>query len=150
MMQVTVEVPRAFALTVSEKKAETMCMRMPPSRTPQTKIRVEAAGQTGEQMLSFTYLGGAVTKTPDMSGEIARMTRARWMRVRRYLRELHDQTKVTLFLQIRQVKTEAIKAPLYGYISWTLRQEKYPRLCTVHHRVVLGILVHRANDHTVG
>ena len=41
-MEVIVEVCRVFALTVSAKKTETMYM--PPPRTPQTMVRVEAAG----------------------------------------------------------------------------------------------------------
>ena len=61
MMEVIVEVCRAFALTVSAKKTETM--RMPPPRTPRTMVRVEAAGQTYKQVQCFTYLGGAVTET---------------------------------------------------------------------------------------
>ena len=80
MMEVIVEVCRAFALTVSAKKTETMCM--PPPRTPQTMVQVEAAGQTYKQVQCFTYLGGAVTEVPDMSVEIARRTRACWMRIR--------------------------------------------------------------------
>ena len=43
IMEVIVEVCRAFALTLSAKKTETMCM--PPPRTPRTMVRVEAAGQ---------------------------------------------------------------------------------------------------------
>ena len=43
MMEVIVEVCRAFALTVSAKKTETMCM--PPPCTPRTMVRIEAAGQ---------------------------------------------------------------------------------------------------------
>ena len=65
MMEVIVEVCRAFALTVSARKTETMCM--PPSRTPRTMVQVEAAGQIYKQVQSFTYLGGAVTEVPDMS-----------------------------------------------------------------------------------
>ena len=42
MMEVIVEVCRTFALTVSAKKTETMCM--PPPRTPRTIVRVEADG----------------------------------------------------------------------------------------------------------
>ena len=79
MMEVIVKVCRAFALTVSAKKTETMCM--PPPRTPRTMVRIEAAGQIYKHVQSFTYLGGAVTKTPDMSVEIARRTRACWMRI---------------------------------------------------------------------
>ena len=112
MMKVIVEVWRAFALIVSAKKTETMCM--PPPRTPRTMVRIKAAGQIYKQVQCFTYLGGAVTETPDMSIKIARRTRACWMRIRRYSRELYDQPKVALPLKIRMVKAEAIEALLYG------------------------------------
>ena len=65
---------------MSAKKTKTMCM-LPP-RKPQTILRVEAAGQIYKQVESFTYLGGTVTEIPDMSVEIARRSRACWMRVR--------------------------------------------------------------------
>ena len=74
MLGAVVEVCRAFALTVSAKKTETTCM--PPPRTSRTMVRVEAPGQIYKQVQSFTYLGGAVTETTDMSVEIARRTRA--------------------------------------------------------------------------
>ena len=138
MMEVIVEVCRAFALTVSAKKTETMCM--PPPRTPRTMVQIEAAGQTYKQVQSFTYLGGAVTEVPDMSVEIAIRTRACWMRIRRYLRELYDQPQVSLSLKTRMVKAEAIEALLYGCSTWTLRQEHYAKLRTVHHRVLLRII----------
>ena len=135
MMEVIVEVCRAFALTVSAKKTETMCM--PP---PRTMVQIKAAGQIYKQVQSFTYLGGAVTGTPDMSVEIARRTRACWMRIRRYSRELYGQPKVALFLKTRMVKAEAVEALLYGCSTWTLRQEHYAKLRTVHHRALLRII----------
>ena len=97
MMEVIVGVCRAFVLTVSVKKTETMCMRSP--RTPRTTVRIEAAGQIYKQVQSFTCLGGAVTETPDMSVGIARRIRACWMRIRRYQLELYDQPKVALSLK---------------------------------------------------
>ena len=102
IMEVVAEDCRAFASTVSAKKTETMCM--PPRRTPRTMVQVEAAGKTYKQVQSFTYLGGTVAEVPDMSVEIARRTRACWMRIRRYLRELYDQPKVALSLKTRMVK----------------------------------------------
>ena len=138
MMEVIVEVCRAFALTVSAKKTETMCM--PPPCTPRTMVQIEAAGQTYKQVQSFTYLGGAVTEVPDMSVEIARRTRACWMRIRLYLRELYDQPKVSLSLKTRITKAAAIEALLYGCSTWTLRQEHYAKVRTVHHRVLLRII----------
>ena len=139
MMEVIVEVCREFALTVSAKKTETMCM--PPPRTPRTMVRIEAAGQIYKQVQSFTYLGGAVTETPDMSVEIARPTRACWARIRRYSRELYGQPKVALSLKTRMVKGEAIEALLYGCSTYvdpppgTLRQTSYrtpPGLASYH------------------
>ena len=138
MMEVIVEVCQAFALTVPAKKTETMCM--PPARAPRTMVRVEAAGQINKQVQSFTYLEGAVTETPDMSVEIARRTRAYWMRIRRYLRELYDRPKVALSLKTRMEKAEAIEALLYGCSAWTLRQEHYAKLRIVHYRVLLRII----------
>ena len=139
MIEVIIEVCRAFALTVSAKKTETMCM--PPPRTPRTMVRIEAAGQIYIQVQSFTYLEGAVTETPDVSVEIARRTRACWTRIRRYSRELYGQPKVALSLKTRMVKAEAIEALLYdGCSTWTLRQEHYAKLRTIHHRVLLRII----------
>ena len=123
---------------VSAKKTETMCM--PPPRTPWTMVQVEAAEQTYKQVQPFTYLGGAMTDVPDMSVDFARRTRACWMRIRRYLRELYDQPKVAPSLKTRMVKAEAIETLLYGCSTWTLRQEHYAKLRTVHHRVLLRII----------
>ena len=138
MIEVIVEVCRALALTVSAKKTETVCM--PPPHTPRTMVRILAAGQIYKQVQSFTYLGGAVTETPDMSVEIARRTRACWIRIRRYSRELYGQPKVAFSLKTRMIKAEAIKPLLYGCSTWTLRQEHYAKLRTVHNRVLVRII----------
>ena len=91
-----------------------------------TMVRIEVAGQIYKQVQSFTYLGGAVTETPDVSVEIARRTRACWTRIRRYSREeLYGHLKVALSLKTLMVKAEAIEALLYGCSTWTLRQEHY-------------------------
>ena len=123
---------------MSAKNTETMCM--PPPRTPRTMVRVEAVGQIYKQVQYSTYLGSAVTETPDMSVEIAKRTRACCMRIRRYLRELYDQPKVAISLKTRIVKAEAIEALLYGCSMWALRQQHYAKLRTVHHRVFLRII----------
>ena len=148
MMEVIVEICRAFALTVSVKKTETMCM-LPP-RTPRTMVRVEAAKKIYKQVQSSTYLGGAVTETPDRSVEIARRTRACWMRIRRHVCELYDQPKVALSLKTRIVKAEAIEALLYGCSTGTLRQEHYAKLRIVHHRSCFASSWHSARDQAIG
>ena len=86
-MEVIVEICRIFALTVSAKKIETMCM--PPPRKTRMTVQVEAAGKIYKQVQSFTYREGTVIETPDMSVEIATRTRACWMRIRQYLREYY-------------------------------------------------------------
>ena len=65
MMEVIVEVYRAFALTVSAKKTKTMCI--PPPGKAWTMMRVEATGKIYKKVQSLTVLGGAVTETTDMS-----------------------------------------------------------------------------------
>ena len=107
MMVVIVEVCRAFVLTVSAKKTETTYM--PLLRTPRTMMRVDAAGKIYEQVQFFTYLGGAVTETPDMPVEIARRTRICWICIRRYLREFYDQPKGMFSINTRMVKADAIE-----------------------------------------
>ena len=131
MMEVIVEVCRAFALTVSATKLKTMCM--PPPRKPRTVVRVGAAGQIYKQVQHFTYLKSAVIETLNMSIKIARRTRACWMRIRRYLHEICDQPKVALSLKTRMVKAGAIETLLYGCNTWTLGQELYSKVRIVHH-----------------
>ena len=75
-----------------------------------------------------------------MSVEIARRARACWMRIRRYVRELYDQPRVALSLKTQMVKAKAFEALLYGCSTWTLCQEHYSKLRTVHHRVLLRII----------
>ena len=74
MITVVVDVFGTFGLTISESKTETMCM--PITRAPATKIVLNATGQEYRQTTSFTYLGGSVTETPNLSNEIDRQIRA--------------------------------------------------------------------------
>ena len=99
MMAVFVEVFGTFGLTISESKTETMCMSI--SCAPATQIVFNATGQQYRQTTSFTYLGGTVTETPNLSDEIDRRFRAGWMSFKRYTRELLYSTAQ------RQVKSAA-------------------------------------------
>ena len=136
-MDVIVEVCRAFAVTVSVKKTDTR--HIPPPHTPRTMVRVEAAGQISTNRCNPSPMGGTGPEAPDMSVEIARRTRACWIRIRRYPRELYDQSKVAFSLKARMVKAEAIEVLLYGCSTWTLRREHFAKRRTVHHRVSLRI-----------
>ena len=70
MMEVIVDVCRAFTLIVSVQKTQAMCI--PPPRIPQTIMRVEGTGQSYTQVQSFAYPEGAVTEILDVSTESAR------------------------------------------------------------------------------
>ena len=147
-MEVIVEVCRAFALTVSAKKTTTMCI--PPPRTPRTMVQVEAAGQTYKQVQSFTYLGGAVTEIPDMSVEIARLTRACWIRIRRYLRELYDQPKVALSLKTRMVKAEATRPSCMDAVRGSFARNTTPNTAPHTTDSCFVSSGHRVRDQTIG
>ena len=118
VMVVFVEVFGPFGLTISESKTETMYMPIP--RTPATKIVFNATGQQYRQTTSFTYLGGTVTETRNLSDEIDRWIRAGWMGFKRYTRELYDRPKASLLpLKARMVRSEVVETLLYGCAAWT-------------------------------
>ena len=81
MMTVILEVFGTFGLTILASKTETMYMSI--TRAPATKIVLNATGQQYRQTTSFTYLGGTVTETPNLSDEIDRRIRAGWMSFKR-------------------------------------------------------------------
>ena len=113
VMAVFVEVFGTFGLTISESKTETMCM--PISRAPATKIVFNATGKQYCQTTSFTYLGGTMTETLNLSDEIDRRIRAGWMSFKRYTRELYDRPKASLLpLKARILGSEVVEALLYG------------------------------------
>ena len=62
-------------------------------------VRVEGARKIYKRLHSSTYLGSAVTETPDESVAITRRTHAYLMCIKRYLLELFDQPKGALSLK---------------------------------------------------
>ena len=116
MMAAFVEVFGIFGLTISESKTETMCMPIP--HAPATQIVFNATGQQYRQTTSFTYLGGTVTETPNLSDEIYRRIRAGWMNFNRYTWELYDRPRSGLLpLKARMVRPEIEEALLHGYAA---------------------------------
>ena len=139
MMVVFVEVFGTFGLTISESKTETVCMPIP--RAPATNTVFNATGQQYRQTIFFTYLGGTVNETPNLSDEIDRRIRAGWMGFKRYKRELYDRPKASLLPpNSRMVRSEVVDALLYGCATWTPLKGHYAKLRTTHHRILLRIL----------
>ena len=139
MMAVFVEVFGTFGLTITESRTETMCMLIP--RAPATKTVFNATWQQYRQTTPFTYLGGTVTETPNLSEVIELRTSAGWMGFKRYTRELHDRPKASLLpLKARMVRSEVVDALLYGCATWTPLKGHYTKLRTTHHRMLLRML----------
>ena len=113
MMEVIVETCRVSALTVSAKETDT---HLHASTVYNGNNDASRSGPVNLQTGAALHLPGGmvVTETPDLSPDIARWTRAFWMGIRWYLRELYDQPKVALFLKTRMVKAEAVDTLLYG------------------------------------
>ena len=139
MMAVIVEVLGKFGLTISESKTETTCMPIP--RAPATQIVFNATGQQYRQTACFTYLGGTVTETPNLSEEVERQIRAGLMSFKRYTRELYKRPKASMPpLKARMVRSEVVEALLYGCATRTPLKGHYTKLRTTHNRMLLRIL----------
>ena len=123
MMTTIVEVFGESGLTVSEKKTETLLMRVPEKQpkkggSPPPPLFIEAAGQKYAQTNQFRYLGGLVNEDGDRP-------RAPWR------------------LKVRLLRAEAMEALLYGCMTWAPRRDHYRLLRRAHHRLLLRVIGYR-------
>ena len=145
MMTIVVEVFGEFGLTVSEKKTETLLLRVKeeqPATSPPPLI-IEAAGQRYAQTAEFRYLGGLVNEHGDLTREINFRTKAAWACIRKFARELFDRPGAPFPLKIRLLRAEAMEALLYGCMTWAPRRDHYRLLRTTHHRMLLRVIGYR-------
>ena len=91
-MEVIVVVYAAFGLTVSEAKADTMCLRAKGMPESTATFSVEAAGQVYNQTNEFVYLRRNVNHNADLSIEVDRRIRNAWCSFRKYTLELYGCT----------------------------------------------------------
>ena len=95
MMTIIVEVFREFGLTMSERKAEILVMRLKkekqPPLLPPPPLIIEAAGQRYAQTTEFRYLGGLVIEQGDLTREINHKSKTTWACFKRYKTELFDR-----------------------------------------------------------
>ena len=98
-----------------------------------TGIVLNATGQQYRQT-TFTYLGGVVTKAPNLS--------AGWMSFGRYTRELYDRPKAFLLhLRARMMKSKVVEVFSHTDARYGPPLENhYNKLRTTHHRMLLQIL----------
>ena len=148
MMTTIVEVFGAFGLTVSEKKTETLLMRVPEKQpkkggSPPPPLVIEAAGKTYAQTAQFRYLSGLVNKDGVLTQEINHRSRAAWACIRRFSRELFDRPRAPWKLEVRLLRAEAMEALLYGCMTWAPRRDHYRLLRRIHHRLLLRVIGYR-------
>ncbi|CAB1113062.1 unnamed protein product [Ectocarpus sp. CCAP 1310/34] len=147
MMTIIVEVFREFGLTVSERKTETLVMRVKekqrPPPTPPPPLTIEAAGQRYAQTTEFRYLGGLINEQGDLTREINHRSKAAWACIRRYATELFDRPGAPFRLKARLLQAEAVEALLYGCMTWSPRRNHYGMLQTTHHRLLLRVIGYR-------
>ncbi|CAB1121287.1 unnamed protein product [Ectocarpus sp. CCAP 1310/34] len=145
MMTIIVEVFRE--LTVSERKTETLVMRVKekqrPPPTPPPPLTIEAAGQRYAQTTEFRYLGGLINEQGDLTREINHRSKAAWACIWRYATELFDQPGAPFRLKARLLQAEAVAALLYGCMTWSPHRDHYRLLQTTHHRLLLRVIGYR-------
>ena len=110
MMEVIVEVCRAFGLNRAGEEDRDHAYA--PLTAYTADDGASRRNRANIQTSAILHLPRGRRDRPDMSVEIARRTRACWMGIRLYLRELYDQPKVALSLKTRMVKPEVIEAPV--------------------------------------
>ena len=139
---------RAFGLTVSEMKTETLLMRAPektqqPGETPTPPLpalEIAVAGQKYHQVHQFVYLCGLITEDADITRDIKRRTKMAWGYFRKFSTELFDRPNAPLRLKARLLKAEAMEALLYGCMTWAPRNAHYRQLRTTHHKLLLRVI----------
>ena len=151
MMTIIVEVSREFGLTVSERKTETLVMRVKekqPPLLPPPPLIIEAAGQRYAQTAEFRYLGGLVNEQGDLTREINHRSKTAWACFKRYKTELFDRPGAPFRLKARLLQAEAVEALLYGCVTWSPRRDHYRLLRTTHHQLLLRVIGHRRQQGT--
>ena len=104
----------AFGLTVSEAKAEIICLRAKGMPESTATFSVKAAGQVYSEANEFVYLGGNANHNADLSIEVDRRIRNAWCNFRKYALELYDRSSAPLETQnpdakIRGTRDNAVR-----------------------------------------
>ena len=117
-----------------------MLLRMPSQTSLAPPLVIEAAGQRHRQTNQFLYLGGVIHESADLSFEIERRILLMWACFKRFGPELYDRTTAPLSLKARMLKAEVIETLLCGCVTWTLSAQRFARLRSAHHRVLLRVV----------
>ena len=135
MMTVIVTACSAFGLTVSEAKADIMCLQTKGGG--KVSFKINAASHVHKQTIEFVYLGGAITADRDLSIEKTKRLRKACACFRRYKIEIVGRPGVHLRLKVRLLITEVIETLFYGCMTWSPNKPDYDGLPQVHHAMLL-------------
>ncbi len=152
MMTIIVTTCESFGLTVSEKKTETLCMRVRDKAAPKPVMAIEAAGQEYVQVDQFVYLGSCLHEDADITAELKRRRSRTACKMKDYSKQLYDNRHVPLSTKIRMLKAEVMEALLHGAKTWTLHTEHYVMLRQTHHTLLkrcIGFKKKHRTDHTL-
>ena len=127
-----VTVCEAFGLTVSEAKAEIMCLRTRGIPDVATTFSVEAAGQVYKQAHDFVYLAGNINHDANLSIEVDRRICNALCSFGKYSFELYDRPSAPLEFKIRMLKAEVLESMLYGCVTRRPRSCHYDALRRAH------------------
>lgn len=116
MMTIAVDVCGEFGLTVSEAKAETMCMRS--EEYGDVRFEINGASKIHKQTNKVVYLGECIRSIPDLFVEIVRRTQRAWAFYRKYGLHFYDQRSADLKLKDWMLKVEVVLTLLYRSVSW--------------------------------
>jgi hypothetical protein len=135
MMDAIVSTCRRFGLTVSEPKTEAMHMR---TRTgADIPVNISGSGQHYAKCTDFTYLGGTISDTGDITLELRRRIGRAIGKLRFYGKQVFDRssgvtlkTKLNLLLEVKE-------SLLCGCQTWALKTEHYKMLRQAHHHMLM-------------
>ena len=78
-----------------------------------------------------------------MTRDINRRTKIAWGCFRKFSTELFDRSSAPLRLKARLLKTETMKALLYGCMAWAPRNAHNRKLRTTHQKPLLRVIGYR-------
>ena len=150
VMPVIVTASSAFGFTVSQSKAETMCLRTKGGG--RVSLTTNAAGQEKIQIIELVYLDGAISGDREPNIETTRHFQRVWVCLQITEIEMYDRPGVRLKLKVWLLKAGFMETLLDGCIIWSLNKPDYDKLRRVHHSMgfrCLGWRKRKRDDHTL-
>lgn len=127
-MAVMVMICREFGLAISETKRVVMHL-WAAVKSPESALRIEAAGQRYEQMTESVYLIGVINE----DAGIARRISVAQVHLRMCCSQLYDGPNAQLSLRIQRLKQRRCKlAYSYEYTTRVPRVLEGPAQCSSH------------------